>query len=119
MSLSIDYKIEAKDRWALLLTRLAHMTLKQRKDILIAVVNYKSGEDMCNSVYMGGMATAGLCRAIGRSYSHPELSFKEHIEALAESKVTAGLKSAMHTIEYMLANPRKKCPCCGQVVKDE
>lgn len=111
----INYSLPSAKRWAVLISKLVCLPLEEKRQLLKEAVNYRSGESLINTVYMGSMATASLCSALGGMYGKD--SVISLIESAKEENIDAGIRTAIHTIEYMLANPISKCPCCGQIVK--
>ena len=117
--MKINYDKDAKTvRWPALLEQLSKLTRKEKEGLLMAATTYRSGEDSCNSVYMGSMAHAGLMHALGGRYGQPP-GYSVLIPPSSSTMLDAGIKSAIHTIEYMIANPRKPCPCCGRIILGE
>lgn len=92
------------------------MKLKHRAalelDILDAL-EYKSGNDSCNSVYVGSLGTAIVVEILGGYYG------KSYIPALlnvaTEAQVRAAHKQLKRVITYMHKPPVKKCPHCGNI----
>lgn len=81
---------------------------------IIAALSYRSGADSVNSVYMGGMATAGVYSEVGLRYGHD--SQEDLIAALhkaSDKRLIAAFMRCRWVIEYMERNPRKVCPCCN------
>jgi len=89
--------------------------LAEDRALIREAMVYRSGEDSCNSVYMGSMAIAGLYHVLGLRYG--EGNFAEALEKAGRKKVDALLKECKSMIVYMRAHPRKHCPCCGQIIK--
>lgn len=81
--------------------------------LILAAMKYRSGNDSCNSFYMGSMATAKLYHALGMKYGDDD--FEANL-AIADDATVASVKAAaQHYIDYMLAHPVKRCPCCNQI----
>lgn len=117
--MSIDYTRDAETvRWPALLRRIATWPREEQEKILHAATTYRSGTDSCNSVYMGSIAHAILRRALGDGYPGTE-SYADLLPNVSNQRIMMGIEAAMHIIEYMLENPRKKCPCCGQITNAE
>lgn len=112
----IDYKIEPPERWKVLLPRLYELPIDERRRLLKDAVQYRSPQGMMG-VYMGGIALVGLCNVFRIKYMKD--SIIEAIGCANEETLNAGIKHAIHTIEYMLANPVKACPHCGQIMSDK
>lgn len=113
--MKINYKIDADVRWAKLTNKINRLSMDKKRKLILAAKDYQSGEGLMNTVYMGGMETAALCRAIGSKYGDG-ISWKESIDKASSKQIDAGIQVCMHTIEFMWANPVGKCPCCGQIV---
>jgi len=112
----IDYKADAhRIRWPMMMRKLKKMTIRRRQNVLIDSTSYHSGEDRCNSVYMGGRAHASLRRALGSDYPGTK-TYDVLIREVDEKILNHCLMVNMHTIEYMLAYPVTNCPCCGQII---
>lgn len=89
--------------------------LRQMKQEIIDVMDYKSGSDSCNSVYVGGLATAHVISVLGGSYGKD--SFKGLIEEATGGQIQKVHEYLKSYINYMLANPINKCPHCGQIMQ--
>lgn len=113
----IDYALDAKTvRWPMLMSEIETWSRKRRENLLLKATKYHSSEDRCNSVYMGGMAHAGLRRALGYPALMPPMKpYEELLKIVDDETLNKGIRYSMHTIEYMLAHPVSKCPCCGQI----
>ena len=59
---------------------------------------------------------ARLTAILGGSMWDP---LRDLVKAATESKLDKCLKESKHYLEFMDANPIKKCPCCGSVVSAE
>ncbi len=113
----IDYSIHIETRKEKVMPLLIALPLEEQRDILLRATTYQSGPGLMNTVYMGGMATAGLFVTLEGSYGKDSL--RDLIAAADAIGIRKGLCAAYHTIEYMLANPRFKCPCCGNIVTED
>jgi hypothetical protein len=91
------------------------MTRNQMIKLIVAASNYKEGENDIGSVYMGGMATASLCHALGIKYGG-DVSISRGCRDATDSQLQKAFKVCEHYIDYMKKNPVGKCPCCGQIV---
>lgn len=112
----INYKDDAHTvRWPAMMQKLEKLTIRRRQNLLIKATSYRSGEGLLNTVYMGGMAHASLRRVLGDTYPGTK-SYAELIRSVDEKTLNCGLLTVAHTIDYMLAHPTKKCPCCGQII---
>lgn len=87
-----------------------------KRKLIKAASKYRSGEDSCNSVYMGGIAQAMLRRALGGG-SHDALP--PLLKAANTSQLDEALYVCWAYIKAMRENPTKKCPFCGQIVSAE
>lgn len=83
-------------------------------DDIIAVMKYRSGEGLINTVYVGGMTTASAVRALGGRYG------KDYVEDLVKKADVTQLREAYRvlssTIKYMKEHPTTRCKCCGQII---
>lgn len=113
-TMRIDRKIGHKVRWQALMGMIATWDRPAREGVLLAATKYRSSEDSCNSIYMGGMTHTVLRGVLGDSYPNKH-SYEELVTTVSDDVLNKAIMVAMHTIEYMLANPRKTCPCCGQI----
>lgn len=108
---------EATARWeerkAALMTELTARSTEEKRALIKAASQYRSGTDSCNSVYMGGMAHAMLRRALGGGGYD---GLDELLAAANAAQLNAGLDVCSSYIETMRRHPTKKCPCCGQIV---
>lgn len=116
--MKIEYKTGHQVRWQALMDMITTWDRPAREGVLLAATKYRSGEDSCNSVYMGGMGHTSLRQALGDSYPNKH-SYEELVAIVSDKILNKGIMTAMHTIEYMLANPRRTCPCCGQITGDK
>lgn len=114
ISNEIDYKIDSKIRWGVLYNKLIELDLDTRRQLIKDATNYQSGPGLMNTVYMGSMATAGLYTIFNKKYC--EGGLHDGINAADSDTVNEGIKYSMHTIEFMLHFPVKKCPTCGNIV---
>lgn len=89
------------------------MTLDEMKADLLAVLDYRSGPDSCNSIYVGSMASAQIYHAFRMRYGYGDI--REAIRGGSLRQVEQAYEVAKHTIAYMKAHPRQTCPCCGTV----
>lgn len=112
----IDYKTPTHQRWEKLEAEIATWSREDQEKVLLAAASYRSGENACGSIYMGGMAHAQLRHALGDGYPGTK-TYAELISTVPGTVLKGAIRCAMHTIEYMLHNPRKAYPCCGQIVK--
>jgi len=117
--MKIDYNIDTKIRWKVITEQIDKWNSSDKRTLILAAKDYQSGEGLMNTVYMGGMATAALCREIGRQYGRDTRSWHESLEACSKEALDKAIQVCMHTIEYMWANPVGKCPCGGQIVSKE
>lgn len=85
----------------------------QKIQLILAVVEYRSGEGLINTVYMGGIARSMLHHALGGSYQHDALD--DLLLRASDAQIDAGLDVCKSYIEYMRNHPTEKCPCCGQI----
>lgn len=111
-----QYQAEFATRCGEVLAEINAKPRPEREALLLAATTYRSGNDSCNSVYMGGMAHHSLRLALRDPYPN-KMSYAELIPTVSDKCLEAGIKAAIHTIEYMLRNPRDICPRCGSVVK--
>lgn len=111
---------EATARWenrkAVLMAELTALSMGDKRNLIRAASQYRSGEDSCNSVYMGGMAHAMLRRALGGGGYD---GLDDLLAAANDARLNAGLYVCSSYIETMRRYPTKKCPCCGQIVSAE
>lgn len=85
--------------------------LEQDKADILAALNYRSGPDSCNSIYMGSMATAMVYHAVGLKYGMGDLVAA--IETASEDQVLRALDACRGVINYMKMYPTTTCPTCG------
>jgi hypothetical protein len=95
--------------------RIAAMPRAEQNKILLDVTTYRSGEDQIGSVYMGGLAHASLQVALGWPNDPARRPYAVLIPGVSDDRIARGIEAVIHTIQYMLNNPREKCPCCGQI----
>lgn len=81
--------------------------------LILAAMEYRSGNDSCNSFYMGSSATARLYHALGMRYGDD--GFAANLAIADDATVAKVKKAAQHYIDYMLAHPVKRCPTCNQI----
>jgi hypothetical protein len=114
---NINYKIDAEVRWAKLTKKINRMSMVNKRKLILAAKDYQSGEGLMNTVYMGSMEIAALCRAIGGKYGDG-ISYAEQLTKCSKKQIDDAIQVCMHTIEYMWAHPVGNCPCCGQIVSE-
>ena len=88
--------------------------MERDKELIRRAMEYRSGSDSCNSLYMGSMATAGLYHILGLQYGKG--GFDEALEKARRKQVDQLLKACDNIIEYMKKYPMKRCSHCGQVM---
>lgn len=120
----IDHKIETGKRWPALLHKLYAKPMDEKKALLLSATTYQSGEGLLNTVYMGSLAHASLRATLNmpsamEGYKDPmqSMSYEQRMESVDSKMLNDGIRCAIHTIEYMLANPVTKCPTCGRIVE--
>lgn len=77
---------------------------------LKALDNYKDG-----SYYMGGMAQSKAFSIMGAKYGYNE--WNKVIDEASDHEIYEAAKYLESYLKHMRANPMKKCPCCGQIVR--
>lgn len=102
---------------------LLERPVDERIQLICMAASYRSGQDSCNSVYMGGMAHSGLCRILRIDYSDPDrMSYKDalewHVKAGDEDRVNKALEHCIFYISYAMGHPVTKCPTCGSIVRE-
>lgn len=85
--------------------------------LILAAMEYRDGNDSCNSFYMGSMATAKLYHALDLKYGGT-VSFKETLMAASDDDVRRVKAIAQPYIDYMLKHPVHRCPSCHQITKE-
>ena len=96
---------------------MAKKTKENKKKEIIEVMNYRSGEGMINTVYVGSMATAGAMRILGGIYSRD--NFDDLLSKATDNQIDECYEYLDSYIQHMLDNPVKKCPHCGQIMSDK
>lgn len=90
------------------------MNHEKRKQEILAALEYRSGNDSCNSVYAGSMKLAQVISLLGGSYG------KDSVEHLLETatceQIAAAHRSLSFLIGFMHKHPVKKCPTCGNIM---
>lgn len=82
---------------------------------ILEASKYRSGNDSCNSLYMGGMMSARLFSILQADYGITSLS-----DALNKASVQNIIKAREYCdgfIQKMRKHPVHKCPTCGQIVQ--
>lgn len=112
------YAHEAEAKWAaekaVLMAEWTPLEREKKQDLIVRAMDYKSGPDSCNSVYLGSMARHSTFMALGSHITRGTL-----IDALAkatDAQLNAALDVCANVIRYMLENPRTTCPTCGGIV---
>ena len=86
------------------------MTREKLKEEILAAVEYRSGTDSCNSLYMGSMARSQLLRHLGSSHR------TDNTESALEKASMEQLEKAHAFCEPYLAHrakhPTGTCPTC-------
>ena len=86
--------------------------LDEDKADIIAALDYRSGPDSCNSVYLGSMAVGMICHAVGIKYSDA-VDRREIIRTASREQIDKALKIAKPVIDHMKEHPTAICPTCG------
>ncbi len=89
------------------------MKLESDKADIIAALDYRSGPDSCNSLYLGSMATHSICQAFGGSLGDVGFDLRKAIKDGTRRQVDKALESCASVIEYMKKHPTGRCPTCG------
>lgn len=88
------------------------------RDLIRKALAYRSGEDSCNSVYMGSLATAMLFGVLELNYGRtPASAFDDALATATRMQLDECMNIARSVITYMDKNPVSRCPCCGQIVR--
>ncbi len=116
LNTKIDYKIDSKIRWKVITDQINKFSKDYKHKLILAALGYQSGPGLMNTVYMGGMATASCCSALGRRYGADTQSWEESLDKASNKQIDAAIQVCMHTIEYMWVHPVNKCPTCGNIV---
>lgn len=90
-------------------------TLNEKQQLIRDALAYRSGPDRCNAIYLGGMATAAVYRAIRAEYGKPE-TFEPALIAASHKQLDNALKNCKGVIKAMRKYPMRICKSCGQVV---
>lgn len=97
--------------------RMSPEKKKRMKEEILAAMDYRSGEDSCNSVYVGSMAEARVYHICGHYYREAhEISVKKLLDNASGHEIAEVHKYLKHYIDYMKKHPTKKCPTCGQIM---
>ena len=88
------------------------------RELILAAMKYRDGNDSCNSFYMGSMATAKLYHAVGIKYGGRD-SFKETLMKADEETVQRVKALAQPYIDFMLKHPVHICPGCHQITREK
>lgn len=86
--------------------------LDQDKADIIAALDYRSGPDSVNSLYLGSMAVGMICHAVGIKYSDP-VDRREAIHNATREQIDKALEACVAVIAHMKAHPTETCPTCG------
>lgn len=87
-----------------------------KRDLIKQATKYRSGPDSCNSLYMGGMAHAQLCRDLGVSYPTPN-GIEDAIDKATDAQIDTAYERLSKFIDKMQKKPMRHCQCCGQVME--
>lgn len=101
---------------AALLQALAPLSRDEKANLILKASRYRSGADSCNSLYMGGLATASLVHALGGAYGRDDVLML--LTKATDAQIEAGLDVCANIIDYMRDHPTKPCPTCGQIMPD-
>jgi hypothetical protein len=89
---------------------------KTMKREILAVLEYKSSEDSCNSVYVGSMALSRVYSFLGSYYGSPT-SITSLLETADSASIQLTHDYLSTYIDFMKKNPVNHCPKCGQIVR--
>lgn len=92
------------------------MKTAEKRDLIKRAAVYREGENDINNVYMGSMMTARLMFILGGSYGGG-VSVNDLVDTASEEQIDKAYDYCATLIEFMLENPRSKCPTCGQIVE--
>lgn len=87
------------------------------KEAIIFATTYRSGEDSCGSVYMGGMAHSKLKYILHKGYVRDRSGSLEG--ALAQVDRDTLLEAYEHVVPYIraaLKHGTRHCPCCASIL---
>lgn len=88
------------------------------RDLIRKALVYRSGEDSCNSVYMGSMATALVWQVLKVDLlKQSRVDFDDALAKADRLQLDECMNIARSVIRYMDKNPVSRCPCCGQIVR--
>jgi len=110
----LERELRLQEEKQILMAELLSMPRDLKAATIKAATEYRSGNDRCNSVYMGGMAHAMLVRALGGRYGHS--LYDDLLAAATDAQIDAALDVCSSYIAFMRKNPVAKCPCCGAIV---
>ena len=96
------------------LAYLKSLPRMEKEQLILGVSIYRSGTDSVNSVYLGSYGHSSLQHALGRP---ADVSYSDWIPQASDEQIDKALAKTWPTIKYMKANPVKRCPCCGQIVR--
>lgn len=99
---------------AALLADWATLPRADKMALITKAREYRSGNDSCNSVYMGSTATHMLYRELA-----PGKDFADILEMSTDKQLDKALAVCAGVLDYAEHNPRERCPCCGAITTDD
>ena len=84
---------------------------------IFAAMEYRSGEGLINTVYMGSMAHAIILAEVGLTYGGDHSDFAPRLRAASPAVVARVKDHLQWIIHFMREHPVRKCRCCGQIVQ--
>jgi len=86
------------------------------REELKAVMKYHDPRGGTGGYFVGGMATAGVCRILGIVHGSIDESMDKAIDNACKHEVAELSEYLKSYLKYMRANPMKKCEKCGSIV---
>lgn len=88
------------------------MTRQNKIAEILKVWSYKSGEDSCNSVYLGSMEKGSVLHILGSTYAS-NTPIEELLDTADDAQVSKVHRKLNWIIVFMNANVVTTCPHCG------
>lgn len=89
------------------------MDRQQKIDRIIFATKYRSGNDSCNSVYIGGMQLCAAMTALGGAFGRD--TFEDACAKASDRRLDAALAECEWVLDYADKHPVTVCECCGQI----
>lgn len=87
----------------------------EKRERIRFALSYREGEDSCNNVYMGSMATANIFHALGGRYGRDDIN--NLLVAATAMQLDLAIALCDSFLKFADANPRYHCFSCGQITE--